>query len=76
MRQIEGKFGMNNIGNIFQMLNQNPMQMLMQRFNIPQGLSNPQEIVNHLVKTGQVTQEQVNKAMQMSQMFKGVHLTK
>lgn len=67
---------MNNIGNIFQMLNQNPMQMLMQRFNIPQGLSNPQEIVNHLVKTGQVTQEQVNKAMQMSQMFKGVHLTK
>lgn len=72
MRQIGGKFGMN----IFQMMNQNPMQLLMQKFNIPQGLQNPQEIVNHLVKTGQVTQEQVNKAMQMSQMFKGVHLTK
>lgn len=43
----------------------NPMQALMQRYNIPQNMSNPQEIVQHLLNTGQVTQQQVNGAMQL-----------
>lgn len=64
---------MNNPMQIMQMLNQikqNPMQMLSQRFNLPANLpSNPQDIVQHLLNTNQVSQEQVNRAMQMRKMF-------
>ncbi len=63
---------MNNIGNIVQMLQQfksNPAQMLLQRrLNVPQGMMNdPNAIINHLLKTGQVTQEQLNSAYQLAQ---------
>ena len=51
-----------------QMVNQfrqNPMAMLSQRYNIPANLNDPNEIIQHLLNTGQVSQEQVNNAMQM-----------
>ena len=54
--------------NIFTMYNQlrsNPMQILRQKYNLPSNLNNPQDIIQHLLNTGQVTQEQVNNAMQM-----------
>lgn len=53
---------------------QNPMAMLSQRFNIPQNLNNPNDIIQHLLNTGQVSQQQVNNAMQMRNhpMFKGM----
>lgn len=57
-----------NIGNVMQMFTQfrqNPMNLLSRRFNIPQNINNPQDIVQHLLNSGQVTQEQVNQAMQM-----------
>ena len=63
---------MNNPMQLMQMLNQlksNPMQMLSQRFNLPQNMNNPQEIVQHLLNTNQVSQDQVNRAMQMRKMF-------
>ena len=64
---------MNNPMQMMQMLNQikqNPMQMLSQRFNLPANMpSNPQDIVQHLLNTNQVSQEQVNRAMQMRKMF-------
>lgn len=44
---------------------QNPLAILSRRFNIPQNLNNPQEIVQHLLNSGQVSQAQVNQAMQM-----------
>lgn len=55
--------------NFMQMLNQlksNPVQFLMQRkFNLPQNFQGgPQEIIQHLVNTGQVSQEQVNQIQQ------------
>lgn len=59
---------MNNPMQLMQMYNQfkqNPMAMLSRRFNIPQNMSNPQEIVQHLLNSGQVTQAQVNNVMQM-----------
>lgn len=57
---------MNNIfGNIIQQFQSNPMGMLTQRFNIPQNMNNPQEIVQYLLNSGQITQDQVNQAMQM-----------
>lgn len=47
----------------------NPMQMLMQRrFNVPQSMmQDPQAMVQHLVSSGQISQEQVNRAFQMAQ---------
>lgn len=59
---------MNNLMQIMQVYNQfksNPMAMLSQRYNIPQNLNNPNEIIQHLLNTGQVSQAQVNQAMQM-----------
>lgn len=49
-----------NLMNAYQSFIQNPMQMLNQRFNIPQGMNTPNEIINHLVSTGQVNQNQIN----------------
>lgn len=66
---------MNNPMQMMQMLNQikqNPMQMLSKRFNLPANMpSNPQDIVQHLLNSGQVSQEQVNRAMQMKKQFFG-----
>lgn len=46
---------------------QNPMAILTQRFNIPQdiNMNDPNAIIQHLLNTNQVTQEQVNHAMNM-----------
>lgn len=60
--------------NLMQMLQQfkaNPMQMLMQRgMNVPQGISDPNAILNHLLQTGQINQNQINAAYQMAQRFR------
>lgn len=55
----------NNMYQMLQQLRSNPMQMLSKRFNIPQNISTPQDIIQHLLNTNQVTQEQVNQAMQL-----------
>lgn len=45
----------------------NPMQMLMQRMNIPQGMANdPNAIIKHLMSSGQMNQSQYNKLKQMA----------
>lgn len=61
-----------NIMSAVQNLKQNPMQFLMQkRFNIPQNIINdPNAIIQHLMNTGQVSQQQYNRAIQMAQQFK------
>lgn len=56
---------LNDLNNIYQQFKQNPMQMLSRRFNIPQNMNNPNDIVQHLLNTGQVTQNQVNQAMNL-----------
>jgi len=66
---------MNNIGNVMGMLQQfksNPMQFLLQRkMNIPQNVAaDPQAILNHLLQTGQISQQQVNNAYQMMGQFR------
>ena len=33
--------------------------------NIPNGMNNPQQIIQHLVQTGQVPQNRITQAMQM-----------
>lgn len=44
---------------------QNPMVMLNKRFNIPQDMNDPDQIIQHLLNTHQISQAQVNKVMQM-----------
>lgn len=64
---------MNNPMAMLQQLKMNPMQFLAQRrMNLPQGMSmqDPQAILNHLVQTGQVSQQQINNAYQMAQKFR------
>lgn len=61
----------NNIFNLYNQLRQNPAQMLAQRFNVPQNmnLNNPNEILQYLLNSGQISQNQVNQANAMRQMF-------
>lgn len=57
------------MNNFFQMVMQarsNPMAIISQRFNIPQNIQKPQDMVQHLLDSGQITQEQLNQTMQMS----------
>ena len=63
---------MKDVMNMYQKFHQNPMQMLNQRFNIPQNInmSNPNDIIQHLLNTGQVTQEQLNNVMNMRNQFR------
>lgn len=58
---------LNGLMSIYQNLRTNPIGVLAQRFNIPTGIdaSSPQNIIQHLLNTGQVTQAQVNNAMAM-----------
>lgn len=56
---------LNDIMNMYQQFSQNPIQMLSQRFNIPQNMNSPQDIIQHLLNSGQITQSQVNSVMQM-----------
>lgn len=56
---------MNNIINMIMQARQNPMAIISQRFNIPQNIQKPQDMVQHLLDSGQITQEQLNGAMKM-----------
>ena len=47
-------------------LKQNPADFVSKAgFNVPQGMSNPQQIINHLMQSGQIPQSRYNQAMQM-----------
>lgn len=58
---------LNDLMNMYQQLRSNPMQLLARKFNIPQNinLNDPNAITQHLLNTGQVTQEQYNNANNM-----------
>ena len=66
---------MNNVIQLLGLLTQNPMQILSQYgLNIPQNINKPQDIIQHLLNSGQITQDQVNQAQQMKNnpMFKNL----
>lgn len=47
-------------------LKQNPAKMLAQKYNLPQNIgNNPNDIIQYLLNSGQISQAQVNQAMQM-----------
>ena len=47
---------------MLQQIQKNPMSLLSQRFTIPDGvnLKDPNEIINHLVNSGQVKQSEID----------------
>lgn len=50
---------------VLEQFKQNPLAILGQRYNIPQGMTDPNQILQHLLNTNQVSQDQVNRVMQM-----------
>lgn len=54
-----------NFMGLYNQFMQNPIQILSRRFNIPANMNNPNDIIQHLLNTGQVSQQQVNQIMQM-----------
>lgn len=66
--------GNTNMMSMLQQLKSNPMRFLAQkRFNIPANIANdPNAILQHLVNSGQVSQNQVNAAYQQGQRFKSM----
>lgn len=52
-------------------IKQNPAAVLKQAgLNIPQGMNNPQQIIQHLLQTGQIPQNRYQQAMQMMSRMK------
>ena len=62
----------NNMMQILQQFKANPLQMLIQRrLNVPMNMGNdPNAILNHLLQTGQVSQDAVNRAYQQMGRFR------
>jgi len=58
--------GQPNLNEMLQQIKSNPAAFLAQKgINIPQGMTDPTAILNHLVSSGRVSQNQINAAMQM-----------
>lgn len=55
----------NNPLSMIAQFRQNPLAVLSQKYNIPQGMTDPNQILQHLLNTNQVSQDQVNRVMQM-----------
>lgn len=56
---------------MLQQLRQNPIQFLQRAgMNVPQGMNDPNAIIQHLMNTGQVSQQRYNQAVQMARQFR------
>lgn len=56
---------MNNFMAALSQIKQNPMAFLSRRrFNIPQNMNKPEDIIQHLLDSGQVSQNQLNGIIQ------------
>lgn len=64
-QQFQQSQPQNNFLTMLSQFKQNPIAALSQRFNIPQNMNDPNQILQHLLNTNQVSQEQVNRVMQM-----------
>ena len=54
----------------FQQFMLNPIQNLMSvGLNIPRGMNNPDDILNYLLSSGKITQEQCNQAIMKSRVL-------
>lgn len=56
---------------MLQQLRSNPVSVLQQAgYNIPAGMNNPQQIIQHLLQSGQVSQNKFAQAQQMAAKFR------
>ena len=61
---------MNNPMQLLSMLKQNPIQFLQQAgLNIPNNLNDPNAIIQHLMNSGQISQQRYDQARQIAQKF-------
>lgn len=59
-----------NILNMLPQLKQNPIALLQKvGLNIPANMTNPQQMIQHLMNSGQITQQQYDNACQMAKQF-------
>ena len=63
---------MNNMINMVSQFRSNPTQMLAKKFNFPSELTDPNQIIKHLLDTKQVNQSQIDgfKEMANNPMFR------
>ena len=63
---------MPNIGEMYQNFTKNPIEYLVKcKYSIPQNVgTDPQSIIQHLLNSGQLTQQQLNQAQNMMPRFK------
>ena len=60
-----------NMKNALSQLKANPSEILRQSgFNIPNGVNDPQSIINYLLNSGQIDQGRLTMAKQMASRFK------
>lgn len=55
----------NNFAEFITQFRQNPRAMIAQRYDIPPDMNDPNQILQYLLNTNQITQDQVNRVMQM-----------
>lgn len=56
---------------MLQQLRQNPVQMLRQAgLNVPENLNDPNQIIQHLMNSGQISQQRYEQARQMAAQFR------
>lgn len=69
MNQLMNMMGGGNPMQMLAQLKANPIALLSQRFNIPNGINtnDPQAILQQLVSSGQISQSQFNQAYQQAQ---------
>lgn len=57
-----------NFAQLLTQLRNNPMAVLRQAgYNVPQNANNPNDIIQHLMNSGQISQNQMNYAQQVAQ---------
>lgn len=62
--------GMNPM-QMIQQLKANPIQFLQRAgFNVPNNLNDPNQIIQHLMNSGQISQQNYERARQMAAQFK------
>lgn len=68
--QMNRPFG-GNPAQMLQQLMQNPAAILQRAgMNIPSGMTSPADIIQHLMNSGQINQQQFERARQMAQTMK------
>jgi len=60
-----------SLQNALLQIKQNPVAVLRQAgLNIPEGINNPQQIINHLMQSGQIDQQRLMQAQQMANRYR------